>query len=80
MSENQPDHGRIDFEDELRRYARAEPFQPFDIVTASGAEYRVTDSLQLAFGQNALVFVSPKSGIQMIRKAHIAAVHVHEPA
>jgi len=72
------DHEQVDFKDELRRYARADPFVPFDIVTASGDRYQVTESLQLAMGNTAIVLVLPKTGIQMIRESQIRAVHLRE--
>lgn len=77
MAEQQPE--RIDFEDELRRYARREPFVPFDIVTASGDSYEVRDTLEIAMGHTAVIVVLPKTGIRVIRLDDITAVHVHEP-
>jgi hypothetical protein len=77
MAERNPE--RIDFEDELRRYARAVPFVPFDIVTTSGNRYEVQESLQLAIGNTAIVLVLPTTGIQVVRKNQITALHVHEP-
>jgi hypothetical protein len=77
MSERQPK--QLDFEDELRRHARAIPFVPFEIVTASGDRYEVQESLQLAMGNSAVVLVLPKTGIQVVRKNQITAIHVHEP-
>jgi hypothetical protein len=77
MSEDEPE--RLNFEEELRRYAEARPFVPFDIMTTSGERYEVREPLQLAMGHSAVVLVLPKSGIQLIRKSQITAVHVHEP-
>ncbi len=77
MPERQPE--QIDFEEELRRYSRATPFVPFEIVTASGDHYEVQESLQLAMGNSAVVLVLPKTGIQVVRKNQITAIHVHEP-
>ena len=74
------DQEQINFEDELRRYADARPFTPFDIVVTSGDRYSITDWHQLAFGGNTVVVVLPKTGIQFFRKNQIVAVHVHEPA
>ncbi len=73
------EHEQIDFEDELRRAYSARPFMPFDVVTAGGARYQVRDPSQLAFGHTAIVLVLPKTGIQVIRKSQITAMHVHEP-
>jgi len=70
----------INFEDELRKYARAEPFTPFDIVVTSGDRYEITNPLQLAIGGNTVVVVLPRTGIQFFRKNQIVAVHVHESA
>ncbi|HTL28693.1 MAG TPA: hypothetical protein VL282_05725 [Tepidisphaeraceae bacterium] len=72
------EHEQLNFEGELRKYAEAVPFVPFDIVTASGDRYRVQERLQLAMGGSAVVLVLPRTGIQLIRKNQITAVHVHE--
>jgi hypothetical protein len=72
------EHEQINFEDELRKYADAAPFVPFDIVTASGDRYHVQERLQLAMGGSAVVLVLPRTGIQLIWKNQITAVHVHE--
>jgi hypothetical protein len=77
MAERGPE--QLEYEDELRRYAQAVPFVPFDIVTTSGERYEVREPLQLAMGHSAVVLVLPKTGIQVIRKNQITAVHVHEP-
>ncbi|HEY1923353.1 MAG TPA: hypothetical protein VGG44_11440 [Tepidisphaeraceae bacterium] len=77
MPEHEPE--QIDFRDEVRRYATAIPFVPFDIVTAGGTRYKVQESLQVALGDSAVVVVLPKTGIQIIRKNQITALHVHEP-
>ncbi|HZL35657.1 MAG TPA: hypothetical protein VFC78_10135 [Tepidisphaeraceae bacterium] len=77
MGEREPE--QIDFDEELRRYARADPFVPFDLLTASGDRYEIRESLQFAMGYNAVVLVLPKTGIQVVRKNQITAIHVHEP-
>lgn len=74
------EHEQIDFEEELRRYHRADPFNPFDIVVTSGDRYEITQYDQLAFGGNTVVVVLPKTGIRFFRKNQIVAVHVHEPS
>ena len=73
------EHEQIDFEDELRRYYEAQPFVPFDIMTGSGDRYEVRERSQLAFGHIAIVLVLPRTGIQIVRKSQITAIHVHEP-
>jgi hypothetical protein len=78
MAEREPE--QIDFLDELRRYARAVPFVPFDIITSSGTRYEVQDNLQLALGSSAVVLVLPRTGIQIVRNNQITAIHVHELA
>ena len=72
------EHEQINFDDELRRYAEAVPFVPFDILTASGDKYEVQERIQFAMGPNAIVLVLPRTGIQLIRKNQITAIHVHE--
>jgi hypothetical protein len=71
---------RISFDEELRKLARAVPFMPFEIVTTSGERYEITDSVEIAVGSSTVVVVLPKTGVQMIRKNQIVAVHTHEPA
>jgi hypothetical protein len=73
------DHENIDFEDELRRYWRKEPFIPFEIVTTSGDRYQINDPGQIAFGSNTIIVALRKTGIQLVRKNQIVAVHIHEP-
>ena len=77
MAERQPE--QIDFDEELRRCYKAQPFHPFDVVTASGDRYRVEDPSQVAFGHSAIVVVLPRAGVQIVRKNQITAVHIHEP-
>ena len=74
VAESEP----INFEDELKRYGKAEPFKPFDIVVTSGDRYPITNPWQLAIGGNNVVVALPKTGIQFFRKSQIVAVHVHE--
>jgi hypothetical protein len=74
------EHEEINFEDELRRCLRADPFVPFDIVVTSGDRYEITNDEQVALGGNTVVVVLPKTGIRFFRKNQIVAVHVHEPS
>jgi hypothetical protein len=69
---------RIEFEDELHRYGRADPFTPFEIVVTSGDRYLITNSDHLAFTGNTVVVAEPKTGIRFFRRNQIVAVHVHE--
>ncbi len=75
--ERQPE--RIEFEEELKRYYEARPFSPFDIIPTSGDRYEVKEPSQLAFGHSAIVLVLPRTGVHIVRKNQITAVHVHEP-
>jgi hypothetical protein len=75
-----PEEEQINFEEELRRVAGAEPFTPFEIVVTSGDRYKVSDPWQLAFGGNVVVVLLPKLGMRFFRKNQIVAVHVHETA
>ena len=68
------------FDEELAHLALAQPFIPFDIVTSSGERYEVTSPLELAVGENAVVVLLPKTGVQILRKTQITALHVREPA
>jgi F420-dependent methylenetetrahydromethanopterin dehydrogenase len=70
---------KISFDDELRRVARAVPFVPFEITTTSGQKYEITDSVEMAIGTSTVIVVLPKTGVQMIRKDQIVAVHTTEP-
>jgi hypothetical protein len=69
---------QINFEDELRKYARAIPFFPFEIVVTSGDRYEVTDPLQLAIGGNSVALLLPRTGIKLFRKNQIVAVQVNQ--
>ncbi len=79
MSDDEKPPEQITSDDELRRYARAEPFVPFDIVTTSGMTYPISESLQVAAVQNTVVVVLPRTGVTVIRKSQIVALHKHEP-
>lgn len=79
MSDEEKQPEQITFDDELRRYARADPFVPFDIITTSGMTYEITESLQVATVQNTVVVVLPRTGVTVIRKNQIVALHKHEP-
>jgi hypothetical protein len=55
-------HESIDFEDEIRRHWRAEPFVPFDIVVTGGDCYEIQEPGQVAWGGDTVVAVLPKPG------------------
>lgn len=74
------EHEQIDFEEELRRYWRKDPFVPFEIVATSGDRYLINDPGNIAFGTNTIIIALRKTGIQLLRKNQIVAVHVHEPS
>jgi len=76
MSEREPES--IDFEDELRKYAEADPFTPFEVIDSSGDRYSVVAQSQLAIAGNTVVTFLPKLGIRFFRKNQIVAVHVNE--
>jgi hypothetical protein len=76
VAEQEPE--QITFQDELRKYADASPFVPFEILTTSGDRYEIQERLQVAMFNDALVVTLPRTGIQIIRKNQITAIHVHE--
>ena len=76
MAEDFTPPERISFDQELTRYSRAVPFSPFDIVTAGGTTYSVTDAIQIGLTPDAVVVVPPKAGLHLIRRELIVAVHV----
>jgi hypothetical protein len=78
MSEREPE--QISFDGELRKLVRAVPFIPFDIMTASGDRYEITDNVQAAVGGATVGIFLPKTGWQLIRKNQITAIHVRETA
>lgn len=80
MSEEEKQPEQISFDDELRKFVRANPFTPFEIVTTSGNKYEVTDSVQVAVGHSTVYVVLPRTGVQLIRKNQIVAIHAHETA
>jgi hypothetical protein len=71
---------QISFEEELRKLARAVPFSPFEIATTSGEKYEINDSMEIAIGTSTVIVVLPRTGVQMIRKNQIVAVHTTESA
>ena len=79
MSDEEQQPEQIKFDAELRKYARADPFLPFDILTTSRTTIGVTDSIQIAVGESTVVVVLPRTGTQLIRKNQIVALHLHEP-
>jgi hypothetical protein len=66
------------FDDELKRYLEADPFNDVEIVTTSGDRYLITDRWQVAFGQNQITVIPGGYGSRIIRKNQIVAIHVHE--
>ena len=74
-----PDNEDPSFDEELRRYARADPFQSFDIVVTSGDRYEVTDPLQIAIAGDYVFVANRKGGSKFFRQYQIVAIHVHEP-
>lgn len=78
MSDEEKQPEQIKFDVELRKYARADPFLPFDILTTSGATIEVTESIQIAVGESTVVVVLPRTGTQLIRKNQVVALHLHE--
>lgn len=80
MSEDEKPPERIEFEEELRRYGRADPFVPFEILFTSGDRVLVTNSDHLAFTSNSILLAEPKVGVRLFRKNQIVGFHVHEPA
>ena len=80
MSEEEKDPDPIEFESELRRYRRAEPFVPFDIILTSGDRVEVRDPDALAFTSNAIVYGDRRQGILIYRKNQVVGFHVLEPS
>ncbi len=70
----------FNFEEEIRKLWKRDPFVPFEIVVTSGDRYEINDPIQLAMGGNMVVVVPAKKGLQFFRKNQIVAVEVHEPA
>jgi hypothetical protein len=68
----------IDFQEEIRRCATSNPFIPFDVVTMDGNRFEVHERLQMAMAGNKIVLVLPSTGITLLRKHPIAALHVRE--
>ena len=68
----------IRFEDELKRYLRADPWHDLEIVMSSGDRYEVTDPFQIAIGDSAIIVARGKYGIKVLRKAQVVALHVNE--
>lgn len=75
-----PDPEQLDFDEELRRLATANPFVPFTVVTASGDRYDVPNSLWIAIGSDAVLVMRPRMGSATIRLYNIVALEAHESA
>jgi len=71
---------RIEFEEELRRYGRADPFSPFEIILTSGDRVLINNSDHLAFTSNSVIIAEPKVGLRVFRKNQIVGFQVHEHA
>jgi len=70
----------IRFDSELNDLLDRDPFVPFDIVTTSGDRYHIPDPGLIAFGSNVIIVALRSTGIQLVRKNQIVAVHVQEPS
>jgi hypothetical protein len=68
----------MDFEDELRRLWKADPFIPFEIVVTSGDRYQIGESLHLVISRNMITVMSPGGGTRFFRKNQLVAVHVKD--
>jgi hypothetical protein len=75
MSKKSPEG--LNFEEELKRYLRADPFSPLEILTTSGDRYQIKDPGQVALGESTM-FAALPGGVYMIRKNQIVAVRVQE--
>jgi hypothetical protein len=80
MSEEEkgPKQEQVEFEGELKQYAAADPFEPFDIILTSGDRVVVTDPWRLAFTGNTIVWADPNTGIGVYRKNQIVGFQVHQ--
>lgn len=68
----------IEFEDELERVIRAEPFVPFTLVTASGDRYIVSFSNWIYSGRDVVVVLRPNIGFVKIRSYNIVAIEMYD--
>ena len=75
-------NGSMNFETELRRLARRDPFIPYTIILTSGDRFEVTEDWQFAASSegSAAVYVDRTKGICYFRKNQIVGVSVSEPA
>jgi hypothetical protein len=76
MSEQrQPEKSDESFETILRRLQHQLPFEPFNIVMASGDRYRIDDPFTMVISPADVFCSEPKSGmIVRLRKSQIVAV------
>ena len=72
----------LNFEDELIRAIKADPFVPFTVVMCSGDRYEVTDPLQIAFGSDVVFIFRPRSkgGSAYCRIYNVSSIEIAEPA
>src|SRR5436305_5644559 len=64
----------MDFEDELRRLWKAEPFTPFEIVAAGGEQFEISDPSKVTISADVVKIQCPDGGTWIFRTNHLVAV------
>jgi hypothetical protein len=71
----------IGIKDEIFRRLEREPFEPFQIVLASGDRYEVTNPHLLAVGESVVHVMLPRSdAYHVLRLSQVTAINALEPA
>ena len=72
---NRPDDEKERFEERLQKLQHQVPFEPFNIVMASGDRYRIDDPFTMVISAADVFCSEPKTGtIVRLRKSQIIAV------
>ena len=72
----------LNFEDELTRLLKVDPFVPFTVFMCGGDRYEVTSPMQIAFGSDILFIfrAKAKGGSAYCRFYNVSSIELAEPA
>ena len=66
----------LSFEDELKRLAKADPFEPFQIKLTSGDAILVRTDDYIEIGANVISVIGQGAGQWVVRKNQVVATYV----
>jgi hypothetical protein len=65
----------LSFDDEINVRINRVPFEPFVVILASGDRFEIGDGVQVAIGKFTISLYYARSGITVLRKNQIVAIH-----